>query len=74
MGTFAPGLRAAIRVSVNEVTLDGNNISCDRFGCRANDTFEGELSHEDVRVRYHMLGWRFTDDGDPERHYCPFHF
>ena len=61
--------------SVDHMALDGNDISCDKFGCRANDTFEGELSPEDIRVRYHMLGWRFTDDDcDPEMHYCPFHF
>ena len=40
------------------MALYGNDISCDCVGCGTTDTFEGELSPEDVRVRSHMLGWR----------------
>ena len=55
------------------MVLDGNDISCDRFGCRTTDTFDGALSPEDVRLRYHMLGWRFTETDGQAYHHCPLH-
>ena len=55
------------------MVLDGNAISCDAVGCETRDDFTGELSSEDVLVRYHVLGWRYADSGDGERHFCPAH-
>ena len=56
------------------MVLNGNSIICDGFGCRTEDTFEGDLPPEDIQVRYHVLGWRFTEVGGQEVHHCPIHF
>ena len=56
------------------MTFDGNTITCDHFGCRTQDTFEGELTSDDIRVRYHVLGWRYTEADGQEFHHCPIHF
>ena len=55
------------------VVIDGNSIFCDGYGCRAQDTFEGHLPREEIQVRYHMLGWRYTEVDGQELHYCPIH-
>jgi hypothetical protein len=55
------------------MTLDGNTITCDRDGCRAQDTFVGDVSSEDIHVRYHILGWRYTEADGQEIHHCPVH-
>ena len=55
------------------MTLDGNEIFCDSNGCRSQDSFEGELSSEDIRIRYHILGWQITDSDGRETHFCPDH-
>jgi hypothetical protein len=43
------------------MAIDGNDISCDHFGCREVATFTGELSGVDIRTRYHMLGWQICE-------------
>jgi hypothetical protein len=55
------------------MTLDGNEISCDGYDCRNQDTFEGDLSPEDIRLRYHILGWQITETDGRETHICPDH-
>ena len=55
------------------MTLSGNAIACDAFGCRNRDDFEGDLVFEDVKVRYHVLGWKYAGSGTDERHFCPDH-
>jgi hypothetical protein len=55
------------------MALDGNEISCDHSGCRAEDSFKGDLSPEDIRLRYHILGWQITDTDGRETHFCPDH-
>ena len=35
------------------MTLEGNTIKCDAYGCRTEDSFEGELSPEDALTRFH---------------------
>jgi hypothetical protein len=55
------------------MAIDGNDISCDRFGCRETATFTGQLSPEDIRVRYHVLGWQITESKGGEHHRCPRH-
>lgn len=55
------------------MTIIGNDISCDRFGCRKTDTFVGELSAADVRTRYHILGWQTLEINAEESHMCPRH-
>ncbi len=55
------------------MTLAGNAISCDAYGCQSSDDFVGDLSDEDIRLRYHILGWRFEGVDAHERHICPDH-
>ena len=55
------------------MTLEGNTIRCDRNGCRTEDSFEGELSPEETLIRFHVLGWRFTEHDGREFHRCPIH-
>jgi hypothetical protein len=55
------------------MAFDGNSISCDHYGCRTQDTSEGDLSPEDIRVRYHMLGWRYSEADGQGTHHCPIH-
>jgi hypothetical protein len=49
-----------------------NTIRCDRYGCRTGDFFEGEPSPEESFVRFHVLGWRFTEVDGRELHHCRF--
>lgn len=58
---------------VSLMVLDGNDISCDIYGCGTTDTFAGYLPPEDVRARYHVLGWRYAEADGIERHFCPLH-
>jgi hypothetical protein len=51
-----------------------NTITCDRYGCGTQDSFEGELSPEEALIRFHVLGWRFTEHDGREFHHCPIHF
>jgi hypothetical protein len=55
------------------MAIDGNDISCDHFGCREVATFTGELSGVDIRTRYHMLGWQICESDGREDHRCPRH-
>ena len=66
-------LRRSLSVQTSGMVLDGNTISCDAFACGTKDDFDGVLSDEDTRVRYHILGWQFVGAGDSEKHYCPTH-
>ena len=62
--------------TVNEagcMTLDGNAISCDAYGCGTQDTFDGALSAEDIRLRYHILGWQIGEKDGREAHFCSDH-
>lgn len=38
------------------MTIEENTITCDRYGCRTQDSFEGELSPEETLIRFHVLG------------------
>ncbi len=56
------------------MTVDGNTISCDAYGCRVVSFLEGavEASPEYVRVRFALRGWRPAgQDGDLD--HCPAH-
>jgi len=55
------------------VTLEGNAIACDGYGCQTQDSFEGALLSEDIRLRYGILGWQFKEIGGYEAHFCPDH-
>ncbi len=55
------------------MTIDGNVITCDHPGCRTQHTFTGELSPEDLLLRYHVMGWRYTEAYGQELHHCPNH-
>jgi hypothetical protein len=55
------------------MVIEGNAISCDRFGCSQTATFTGQLSAADIRFRYHLLGWQIGEHGDREIHRCPRH-
>ncbi len=56
-----------------EMALDGNRISCDGYGCRTQDSFEGVLAPEEIRLRYHILGWQISETSGRETHFCPDH-
>ena len=56
------------------MTIEGNTITCDRYGCQTQDSFEGELSPEESLIRFHVLGWRFTEHDGREFHHCPIHY
>ena len=45
------------------MALDGSAISCDAYACGTKDDFDGELSDEDARVRYNILGWQIVGVG-----------
>jgi hypothetical protein len=56
------------------MTLDGNTIRCDAYGCRAVSFLEGAaaVAPEAVRSRFALHGWRSAgQDGDLD--YCPIH-
>jgi hypothetical protein len=55
------------------MVLNGNFVSCDANGCQNQETFEGDLSPDDVRLRYHILGWHILGAEDQEFHFCPSH-
>jgi hypothetical protein len=55
------------------VALNRNDISCDAYGCTVKESFEGGLSPDDVRLRYHVLGWQIVAAEDQEFHYCQSH-
>ena len=55
------------------MTLDGNTIACDAYGCEVRDDFVGSLPDEDVKLRYAILGWTISGSGGDERHFCPDH-
>jgi len=55
------------------MTLEGNAIFCDGYGCQSQDTFEGVLASDDIRLRYSILGWQIADIGGQEVHFCPEH-
>ena len=73
-GTLRPGSHLGMGRTLAHMTLEGNSIRCDRNGCRTEDSFEGELSPEETLIRFHVLGWRFTEDDSREFHHCPIHF
>ena len=56
------------------MTVDGNTIRCDAYGCRAESLLEGAVavSPEYVRVRFALRGWTPAgQDGDLD--HCPAH-
>jgi hypothetical protein len=55
------------------VAINGDYISWDRFGCRASATFIGELSADDIRTRFLILGWQTSEVKGREAHRCPRH-
>ena len=55
------------------MTLDGNEILCDAYGCGTQDSFDGALSAEDIRLRYHILGWQIGETDGRETHFCSDH-
>jgi len=55
------------------MTIEGNDISCDGYACKVQDSFAGSLSSDDVRLRYTILGWTFRDVDGHEAHFCPDH-
>lgn len=55
------------------VTIEGNAICCDGYGSHFQDTFVGDLSSEDIRLRYNILGWQISDTDGQEIHFCPDH-
>jgi len=55
------------------MTLEGNTIICDGYGCQSQDSFMGDLPPDDILVRYSILGWQFAEIGGQEAHFCPDH-
>ena len=55
------------------MTLDGNEILCDSYGCGTQDSFDGALSAEDIRLRYEILGWQIGETDGRETHFCSDH-
>lgn len=55
------------------MVLEGNEISCDAYGCLNRDDFVGQLAPEDILTRYHVLGWSFGEADGRTVHYCPDH-
>jgi hypothetical protein len=56
------------------MTVEGNRIRCDAYGCRTESTFDApiDLEPDRVRIRFAMLGW--DPGGDVGRlDLCPVH-
>ncbi len=56
------------------MTVDGNTIKCDAYGCRAVALLETAVlvSTEYLRVRFAMEGWRTAGD-EGQLDICPRH-
>jgi hypothetical protein len=56
------------------VTVEGNTIKCDAYGCRAVSLLDTAawVSAEYLRMRFAMKGWRMAGD-EGELDFCPRH-
>jgi hypothetical protein len=54
------------------MTIVSNVIRCDRYGCRTESAYEGELSSYEVRAQYAKLGWK-TSGVEMLIDHCPLH-
>jgi hypothetical protein len=55
------------------MTIVGNVIRCDRYGCRTESAYEGELFPYEVRLQHARLGWK-TSGVEMLFDHCPLHF
>jgi hypothetical protein len=56
------------------MTVDGNEIRCDAFGChvRSKADFGIDFDDDELRLRYAILGWRSAGEKG-ESDFCPLH-